>query len=81
MSIIYSLYGQIAEILAQLEPKKLMALKASEEMEQRFSYLEEKYRNNSISIQEKDELDHFIVLERIIRLAKIKADEPENTTD
>ena len=80
MSILHSAYEQIANLLANIDPEKLIGLKASKEMQQRYLVLAEKHKNN-ISPQEKDELDHFIVLERIIRLAKIKADEPKISKD
>lgn len=73
---IYSIYDEIAEIIARLEPKKILALKASKDMQQRFEVLVDKLKKSEISRQEKDELDHFIVLERLFRLAKIRADHP-----
>ena len=76
MTAIYSTYDQVAEILAQLAPEKVLALRASKEVQQRFDFLLEKHKNLEISRQEKDELDHFIVLERLFRLAKIRADKP-----
>jgi hypothetical protein len=48
-------------------------MKASEEMQQRLEYLIERSKNNQIDRKEKDELDHYIVLERLIRLAKLRA--------
>lgn len=74
MTTIYSVYDQIAEIIARLEPEKILALKASEEVQKRFNFLTEKLKNSEITRQEKDELDHYIVLERLFRLAKIRAD-------
>jgi hypothetical protein len=70
---IYSVYDQVAELLAKLDPTKVMALKASSEMNERFENLAQKYKNEQISVKEKDELDHYIVLERLMRLAKIRA--------
>jgi len=74
MTTVYGVYDQIAGLIALLEPKKILELKASKEIQERFDLLTEKSRNTEISKQEKDELDHFIVLERLFRLAKIKAD-------
>ncbi|MEZ4888931.1 MAG: hypothetical protein R3E32_29665 [Chitinophagales bacterium] len=74
MTTIYGVYDQIAEVIALLEPKKILALKASKEVQDRFDLLMEKSRGPGISKQEYDELNHFIVLERLLRLAKIKAD-------
>ena len=48
-------------------------LKANEEMQTRFDLLLGKSKENSLSEEEKDELNHFIVLERLVRLAKIRA--------
>lgn len=74
MTTVYGIYDQIAGLIALLEPKKILELKASKEIQERFDLLMEKSKNTQISKQEKDELDHFIVLERLFRLAKIKAD-------
>ncbi len=78
MGNIYSAYDQVATILTKLGPREVMELKASEEMQKRLELLLDKSRKNSISREEKDELDHFIVLERLIRLAKIRAYQSES---
>ena len=74
MTSIYSIYDQLAEIIASLEPEKLMRLKASTNVQMRFDQLATKHRDGVLTRQEKDELDHFIVMERLFRLAKIRAD-------
>jgi hypothetical protein len=70
---IYTAYDQLATLLATLEPGKLSALKASEELQKRFEFLVEVNKEGSLSKEEKDELDHYVVLERLVRLAKIRA--------
>ena len=35
----------------------------------------EKSKESILNLQEKDELDHYVVLERLIRLAKIRSHE------
>jgi hypothetical protein len=70
---IYSVYDQVADLLATLDPAKVMAMKASDEMQIRFDELAEKSAGNQLTKAEKDELDHYVVLERLIRLAKIRA--------
>ena len=75
MQSIFGIYDQVADMLARLDPKALLDLKASPETQQRFDFLVEKKHSGDISSREKDELDHFIVLERLMRLAKIRADE------
>lgn len=74
MTTIYNVYDQIAGLIAQLEPQKILAIQASAEMQLRFNTLVEKSKKEKISAREKDELNHFIVLERLFRLSKIKAD-------
>ncbi len=69
---IYNAYDQIAELIATLDPSKVLALKATNEMQNRLEDLIEKSKNGQLEYREKDELDHYIVLERLIRLAKIR---------
>lgn len=73
MVSIYSAYDQIADVLSTVEPEKLMGLKASDAMQQRLEDLMEKSKEQRLTQEEKDELDHFLVLERLVRLAKIRA--------
>jgi len=73
MTTIYSVYDQIAGLIAQLEPEKILAIQASPDIQTRFDLLVEKNKNEKITTKEKDELAHFIVLERLYRLSKIKA--------
>jgi len=71
---IYSIYDQLAETIARAEPEKVLEMRASKDMQQRFNTLAEKSKNQEISRQERDELNHFVVIERLLRLAKIRAE-------
>lgn len=71
--VIYNLFDQIAELIAHLPSKTILELKPNQELIDRFENLVQKSKFEKISLDEKDELDHFIVLERLIRLAKIRA--------
>jgi hypothetical protein len=73
--VVYNAYDQIAELIAELNPAKVMALKANEELQNRFEDLVERSKESNLNLQEKDELDHYVVLERLIRLAKIRSHE------
>ncbi len=75
---IYSIYDQIADLIARIDPTKVMALKAPDEMQKRLTFLIGKSKDEQLDKKEKDELDHFIVLERLIRLAKIRAHEHQS---
>jgi hypothetical protein len=70
---VYNVYDQLAELIATLPQAKVMSLKPPQETSDRFDELVDKSKINELSVTEKDELDHFIVLERILRLAKIRA--------
>jgi len=67
------LYDQVAASIAQLNPAKTLTLKAPAAMQQRLLELIEKHTTTGLLPNEKDELDHYIVLERLMRLAKIHA--------
>lgn len=73
---IYTVYDQLADLIARLDPAALLNLKASPEMQSRLELLIETSKEQPLSKIEKDELDHFLVLERLIRLAKIRAFQP-----
>lgn len=70
---IYTAYEKVADILSQAEPSKLESLQATPEMQARLEILIAKSKSGKLSTSEKDELDHYIVLERLVRLAKIRA--------
>ena len=70
---IYTAYEKVAEILSLAEPSTLESLQASAEMQARLETLMAKSKESKLSTSEKDELDHYIVLERLVRLAKIRA--------
>jgi hypothetical protein len=77
---IYAVYDQIAELIARLDPITVLGLKANDAMQERLETLIDKSRESELSRQEKDELDHYIVLERLMRLAKIRAQAPVITS-
>ena len=69
---IYAAYDKIAELIARLDPEQVASLKASEDMQLRLNILIDKSKNDHLTKNEQDELYHFIALERLIRLAKLK---------
>ena len=71
--VIYNLFDQMADLIAHLPAKTIMGLKPNQELTDRFENLVQKAKNQEITTDEKDELDNFVVLERLIRLAKIRA--------
>ena len=67
-----ALYDEIADFLATAAPAKILAFRPSETTQQRFEDLVWKKKNNSILPQEVTELNHFLMLEHIFRLAKAR---------
>ena len=68
-----SIYNSIADFIASMNPRKILELKPSPEMQERLELLIAKEKQMPLSKEEKDELDHYIVLERLIRLIKANA--------
>jgi len=71
--IAQSTYDTVADFIASMNPKKVLDMRASQEMQIRLEELIGKEKDDGLSLVEKDELDHYIVLERLIRLAKARA--------
>lgn len=69
----FSVYDSIADFIANLNPERVLAIRAEPEMQDRLELLLEKEKTAALSAEEKDELDHYIVLERLVRLAKARA--------
>jgi len=68
-----SVYDSVADFIASLDPEKVLELRPDSKMQERLEELIKKEKANGLTKSEKDELDHFIVLERLIRLAKTRA--------
>ncbi len=66
-------YDHVADFIAAMNPAKILELRAPESMRLRLEELIEQEKDGRLSSAEKDELDHYIVLERLIRLAKAHA--------
>ena len=56
-----------------MNPAKVLELQAPKAASQRLSDLVEKEKMSELTPSEKDELDHYLVLERLIRLTKAHA--------
>jgi len=74
MTLINNIYDELASILAQLDHDRIMKLRASENTQERFDYLLDKHKYDEITTEEKEELDHFLIFDRLVRIAKIRAD-------
>jgi hypothetical protein len=66
-------YEEIAEFIASVNPSKVLAFRPSEETKKRVSELIELEKTSGVSTEEKNELDEYMQLEHLMRMAKIIA--------
>jgi len=69
----YKASEEVANFIAMTNPVKVLAFRPSEETKQRVSDLIEREKNSEISVEEKSELDYYMQLEHLMRMAKIFA--------
>jgi hypothetical protein len=68
-----SVYDSLAEFMATLDPVKVLGFHAPAKIQDRVEELLEKKQETGISVTEQEELDHYLILEHIVRLAKSRA--------
>lgn len=73
MSTATTVYDQIAEFMAGMDPNKMIAFKASPENQKRLDHLLDKQKESGLTRKEKTELEHYLIINRIIGLAKARA--------
>ena len=67
-------YEEVIDFLAAgTSPGNLVAFRPSEEARRRVAYLIEQEKSASLTSEEKSELDHYMQLEHLMRLAKARA--------
>lgn len=70
---VQTVYDHVADFIASMDPKRVLEMKAPETMSIRLEDLIDKEKDGMLTVEEKDELDHYLVLERLIRLTKVHA--------
>ncbi len=68
-----SVYEEVALFMASMNPEKVVAFKPSKENQNRLDFLLDKQQNIGLNPDEKNELEHFLIINRIIGLAKASA--------
>lgn len=68
-----TVYEHIADFIADMNPQMILDLKAPDEMRYKLEYLLDKEKDETLTLEEKDDLDHYMILERLIRMAKTRA--------
>jgi len=66
-------YDEIAALLADMDPAKLISIKASSAFQERVEDLLEKNKEEGLTEEEKVEIEHYLIINRLFTLAKIKA--------
>lgn len=67
-------YEEVIDFLAAgTSPGNLVAFQPSEEAKQRVVHLIEKEKSAALNTDEKSELEHYLQLEHLMRLAKARA--------
>ena len=68
-----SVYDEFAVFLANLSPRKVLAYKASPKAQARVNILIAKNKAEGLSSEENSEMERYMTIEHIVRLAKAKA--------
>jgi hypothetical protein len=66
-------YDEVIDFIAATSPAKVLAFHPSEATTQRVSDLICQEKTTGLSLEEKAELDHYMWLEHVMRMAKIRA--------
>ena len=68
-----SVYDELAIFLASLSPRKVLAYKSSTKAQERVSILLDKNSKVGLTSDENAEMERYMTVEHIVRLAKAKA--------
>jgi hypothetical protein len=68
-----SVYDELAIFLASLSPRKVLAYKASAKAQERVAILLDKNSSVGLTPDENAEMERYMTVEHIVRLAKAKA--------
>jgi hypothetical protein len=71
--MIQTVYDEVANFMATMNPEKVIAFKPSEANQNRFDDLLFKKNQQALTKEEKSEIEHYLMLNRIIGLAKAQA--------
>jgi hypothetical protein len=66
-------FGDIANVIAQMNPSKIIGLKAPKDMSDRVEFLVNRKKDNVITHEESNELERLLALDLFISLTKARA--------
>jgi hypothetical protein len=73
MAIIRAYEEIIDFIAAGTDPERVATFRASEEVRQRVADLVRREKSDSLTADERSELEHYLQIEHLMRLAKVRA--------
>lgn len=68
-----SVYDEVASFMASMNPEKVIAFKPSSKNQDRLDFLLDKQKETALSADEKSEIEHYLIINRIVGLAKARA--------
>jgi hypothetical protein len=71
--ITQTVYDEVADFMASMNPEKVIAFKPSKSNQKRLDFLLDKQKEIALTDVERNELEHYLILNRIIGLAKARA--------
>ncbi len=66
-------YEELVQFIAALSPREVVDFKPSEPARQRVWDLIERQKTGTLPAEDKSELDHYLEIEHLMRLAKARA--------
>lgn len=73
--VISEVFGDIAEVIAQMNPQQIIDLKAPKGISERVEELVSRKKDGLISVDESIELERFLALDLFMSLTKVRARE------
>jgi hypothetical protein len=73
VAIYHNIYDSLADFIAGMDANKMLSFHAPSDLQERIDTLLEKKKISTLSSDEEQELEHYFILEHIVRLAKAKA--------
>lgn len=71
--ITQTVYDEVADFMASMNPEKVIAFKPSKSNQKRLDFLLDKQKEITLTDSERNELEHYLILNRIIGLSKARA--------
>jgi hypothetical protein len=68
-----SVYDEVASFMASMNPEKVIAFKPSSTSQERLDFLLDKQKEIALTPEEKSEIEHYLIINRIVGLAKARA--------